>query len=127
MGPIGTIFAPFSFFGPQWSGPQRKERFMNMRRLTGISLIALMCVTAIAVAAPQADSKFVSGTISRVDTTGKTLVVKQSSGDEVTVYWNDGTTVSGDLREGQPVRVEVKEQDGKTWATSIQVQAKKPY
>lgn len=98
-----------------------------MRKLAGISLIALMCITAIAAAAPQTDSKTVSGTISRVDMTGKMLVVKQTSGDEVTVYWNDGTTVSGDLREGQPVRVETKEQDGKTWATTIQVQAKKPY
>jgi cold shock CspA family protein len=102
-----------------------------MRRLAGISLIALLCISAIAAAVPQTDAKTdaktVSGTISRVDTTGKMLIVKQASGDEVTVYWNERTAVSGDLREGQPVRVEVKEQDGKTWATSIQVQAKKPY
>jgi hypothetical protein len=98
-----------------------------MKRLAGISLIALMCVTAVAAAAPQTELKTVSGTISNLDTTGKSLVVKQSSGEEVTVYWNDGTTVSGDLREGQQVRVETKEQGGKTWAMSIQVQAKKPY
>jgi hypothetical protein len=84
-------------------------------------------VTAIAAAAPQTELKTVSGTISSLDTTGKSLVIKQSSGEEVTVYWNDGTTVSGDLREGQQVRVETKEQDGQIWAMSIQVQAKKPY
>ena len=98
-----------------------------MKRLAGISLIALMCITTLALAAPQMESKSFSGTISRVDTTGKVLVVKQSSGDEVTVYWNDATTVSGDLQEGQQVRVETRDQDGKTWATTIQVQAKKPY
>ena len=98
-----------------------------MRRLAGISLIALLCISAVAAAAPPSDSKTVSGTISSVDMTGKSLVIKQSSGSDVTVYWNEGTTVSGDLREGQQVRVETKEQDGKTWATAIQVQAKKPY
>jgi hypothetical protein len=100
------------------------------KRFVAISAIALVCLATLAVAAPdqsRTDSKTVSGVISRVDMASKSLVVKDASGAEVTVFWNDATRVSGDLREGSAVRMETKDQDGKTWATSIDVQAKKPY
>jgi hypothetical protein len=98
-----------------------------MKRPAAISLIALICVAAIAAAVSQSDLKTVSGTVASLNSTDKSLVVKQASGDEVTVYWNGATTVSGDLREGQQVKVEARDQEGKTWATSIQVLTKKPY
>ncbi len=100
------------------------------KRLVAMSAIALVCLATLAVAAPdpsRSESKTISGVISHVDMTAKSLVVKDSSGNEVTVFWNDATRVSGDLREGSNVRVETKDQDGKTWATSIDVSAKKPY
>lgn len=101
------------------------------KRLAAISAIALICLATLAVAAPdpsQGDSKTVTGVITRVDMTAKSMVVKDASGAEVTVYWNDATKVSGgDLREGSSVRIGTREQDGKTFATSIDVQAKKPY
>ena len=102
-----------------------------MKRLAAIGAIALICMAAVAVAAPSSsdksgDARIVTGTISRLDLTQKVMVVKEDASNEVTVYWKDGTSVPSDLREGQQVRVETKEQDGKTWATSIQV-TKKPY
>jgi hypothetical protein len=102
-----------------------------MKRLAAIGAIALICIAAVAVATPSGDNKggdtkSVTGTVSRLDLTQKMMVVKDAANNEITVYWKDGTNVPSDLREGQQVRVETKEQDGKTWATSIEV-AKKPY
>jgi hypothetical protein len=96
-----------------------------MKRLVAISAIALICLSAVAIAG--GDTKSVTGTIASVDMTAKSMVIRDDKGKDVTVFWKDDTAVSGELREGQPVRVDCKEQDGKTWATSIQVQAKKPY
>jgi hypothetical protein len=100
------------------------------RKLVGLSAIALVCLATLAVAAPDPssnDSKSITGTISRVDMNSKTMVVKDASGNEITVYWNEATKVTGEPREGSQVRVDTREQDGKTWATTIDVQAKKPY
>jgi len=100
------------------------------KRMLAASAIALVCLATLAVAAPDpsaSDSKTISGVISKVDMAGKSMVIKDASGNDVTVFWNDATRVSGDLREGSSVKVETKAQDGKTWATSIDVQAKKPY
>ncbi len=100
------------------------------KRLAGISVVAIVCLATLALAAPdpsRTDSKTVTGVISQVDLTAKSMVVKESSGTEVTVFWNDATRVTGDLREGSAVKVTAKEEGGKTWATSIDVQAKKPY
>jgi hypothetical protein len=99
-------------------------------RLVALSAIAIMCLATLAVAAPdpsQSDTKTISGVISRVDMNGKTMVVKDASGNEITVYWNEATRVTGEPREGSSVTVQTKEQDGKTWATAINVSAKKPY
>jgi ABC-type Fe3+-hydroxamate transport system substrate-binding protein len=109
--------------------PRRKEIRMH-KRFVALSAIALVCLATLAVAAPdpsQSDSKSISGVITRVDMNSKTMVVKDASGNEVTVYWNEATKVTGEPREGSSVRVDTREQDGKTWATTIDVQAKKPY
>lgn len=98
-----------------------------MRKVAAIMAIAVVCLAAVAVAAPE--TRAVVGTITRIDNPSKSMVVKDASGTETTVYWNDGSKVDGgELREGSTVKVEIKDQDGKTVATSIQVQTpKKPY
>jgi photosystem II stability/assembly factor-like uncharacterized protein len=100
-----------------------------MKRVLAVCAVAVLCLSAIAVAAPDDNPKTdttLSGTISRVDMAGKSMVVKDSAGKETTVYWTDSTTVDGgELREGTPVKLSVTDKDGKTWANSIQV-AKKP-
>ena len=97
-----------------------------MRKVAAIMAIAVVCLAAVAVAAP--DTKTIVGTITSIDNASKSMVVKDTAGTETTVYWNDASKVAGgELREGSTVKVDVKDQDGKSFATSIQVQAKKPY
>ena len=99
---------------------------MVRNRWAALAAIALVCVAAVAIAAPE--TKTIVGTISSVDNTQRSMVVKDSGGNETTVYWNESARVMGDLKEGAAVRVDAKDQDGKTWAVSIQVQpTKKPY
>lgn len=73
-------------------------------------------------------TKSIRGTITQVDTNQKMFAVKDESGKQVTVYWNDGTRVSGgELKEGATVTLQATEQGAKTVATSIQVRTKKSY
>jgi hypothetical protein len=90
--------------------------------------IAVVCLAAVAVAAPDTN-KTIIGTITKIDNAAKSMVVKDTSGTETTIYWNEGSKVDGgELREGSTVKVDTKDQDGKTMATNIQVQQpKKPY
>jgi hypothetical protein len=100
-----------------------------MKRAIAVCAVALICLSALAVAAPDNPKDLsISGTISRVDTAGKSMVVKDSAGKETTVYWTDSTSINGgELREGTPVKVSVTEKDGKTWANSIEVAQKPAY
>jgi hypothetical protein len=123
------LLLPIPYRDRNVRSPKRKE-FEMRKRFVALSAIVLVCLATLAVAAPdpsRSESKTITGVISHVDMNAKTVTVKDSSGTEVTVYMNDATKVSGDLREGSNVRVETKDQDGKTWATSIDVSAKKPY
>ena len=76
---------------------------------------------------PQEQGKAVTGTITSIDNTAKMFVIRDDSGQSVTVYWNDATRVSGDLKEGATVSVLTSDQGGKTVATTIQVRTKKSY
>ena len=69
------------------------------------------------------------GTVSSVDQSGKSFIVKDNAtGKEVTVYWDSSTKVVGDLKPGSTVSVQTTDEGGKVMATSIDVQsAKKPY
>jgi hypothetical protein len=75
----------------------------------------------------QAAAKAVRGTVSQLDLPNKTMVVKESDGQEITVRWDDSTRMGGDLKEGATVSVETARKGGETIATSIMVDAKKAY
>jgi Cu/Ag efflux protein CusF len=108
-----------------------------MRKFLALSLVLGLALSAVAVAqdasqsgqqkSQPAQAKSVSGTITQVDNNAKMFVVKDESGQLVTVYWNDATRVTGDLKEGATVSLQTTEQDGKTVATSVQVRTKKSY
>jgi len=100
-----------------------------MKKALGVALAAVIVLSAVAMATQTATAdKAISGTISRLDTAQKSMVIKDTSGKEVTVFWDDATRVAGgELREGSQVEVQAKDQDGKTFATSIQIRATKPY
>jgi hypothetical protein len=77
---------------------------------------------------PQATSgKSLTGTITSIDNNQKMFIVRDDAGQTVTVYWNDATRVSGDLKEGATVSVQTNDEGGKTLATTIQVRTKKSY
>src|SRR5262245_41362063 len=102
--------------------PKRKEDRMRTRMVAAWWAVASGCVGTLAVATPgpsQSDTKSVTGVVSQVDMNAKSMVIKDATGNEVTVYWNEATKVNGDLREGSTVKIDTREQDGKTWATSI--------
>ena len=69
------------------------------------------------------------GSITSVDNTAKSFVMKdEASGKEVTVFWTGSTKLNGDLKVGSTVSVETSDQGGRTVATSIDASsAKKPY
>jgi hypothetical protein len=102
-----------------------------MKKALGVALAAVIVLSAVAMAnqSTQATAdKSISGTISRLDTAAKSMVIKDTTGKEVTVFWDDATRVNGgELREGSQVEVKAKDQDGKNFATSIQIRATKPY
>jgi len=77
----------------------------------------------------QAQASTVRGTVSSVDQSGKSFVVKdEASGKEVTVFWDSSTKVNGDLKPGSMVSLQTTDQGGKMMATSIDIKsAKKPY
>ena len=61
-----------------------------MRKLAALSVAALLVLSAVALAEGSNDRTIV-GTVSHVDATAKSMVVKDSTGTNVTVYWNDST------------------------------------
>ena len=107
-----------------------------MRKLLVLALAAAFAVSGAAIASAQSaqpapsqqgSMKSIRGTISSVDNTAKSLVLKDGDGKEQTIFWTDATRLSGELAEGASVALQTIQQDGKTVATSIQVSAKKAY
>jgi Cu/Ag efflux protein CusF len=98
-----------------------------MKKAFAASMALLVCLSAIALAANDTDKgmqgKNLQGTITKVDATAKVLTIRENSGNETTVYWDESTRVSGDLKEGSSVELTASEKDGKRLATSINVKA----
>ena len=61
------------------------------------------------------------GTISRLDSAAKLMVVKLSDSREMKIYWTDATRIEGTLKEGERVRAQASFRDGKAWATSMRI------
>lgn len=95
-----------------------------MKKVIGLSVVAILCLAFVAVAGgdkKMAGSK-VEGTISKLDTAGKMMTVKDSAGKETDFYWNDSTRVEGgELKEGATVHLKAAEKDGKMWASWVHV------
>ncbi len=88
-----------------------------MRKVLTLGVVLAFCA-AIGLAH---GAKATEGTITKLDTAGKSMVVKTADGKEITVYWNDATKVQGTLKEGETVHLKTAEKDGKTWATWVHV------
>ena len=86
-----------------------------MKKVWVLALTAVLVLAASAIALPQdasksqdnpsaSSSKSLRGTVSSVDNSAKSFVVKDASGTETTVFWNDSTRLSGELAPGATVR-----------------------
>jgi hypothetical protein len=96
-----------------------------MRRIGTASILA-MAFSALLSGAPANKAKVhgysLSGTVSSVDQSRKTFVVKNSAGRNTTLYWTSATTiVGGELKAGGKVTLRYLDKDGKHIATSVVV------
>jgi Cu/Ag efflux protein CusF len=96
-----------------------------MKKVSAIAMALMLCLSVIALAdqpnpsTSQAMGKKMEGTITKVDAANKTLTIRENSGTEVTVFWDESTQQNGDLKEGASVRLEFADRDGRKVATSI--------
>ena len=97
-----------------------------MKKILALSVVVALCtVVMLAGDEKMGDKKMGKmneGTISKMDMAGKMMMVKDATGKESSVYWNDATKVSGDeMKEGALVHWMGMEKDGKMWATKVHV------
>ncbi len=110
------------------------------RALLSVALVSAFALATTALAQdssstssdPQKSSRSsmsLHGTITSVDNTNRSFVVKDdATGKETTVFWDSTTKLNGDLKVGSMATVQSSQSSGRTTATSVEVQsAKKPY
>lgn len=111
-----------------------------MRMISALALAAVLSLPIAAAAQdrpavpPRAPSSDVSpvesihGTIVGVNERARLVTVRDDAGQVVTVRWTEFTRQAGDhIRVGNVVWLDMIEQSGRPTATSITIQAAKPY
>lgn len=96
-----------------------------MKKVLALAVVAVFCAV-VGLAGQHVDGTGVSGTITKVDMTAKSMVVKTADGKDTTIYWNDATKVQGTPKEGEMVHVKTMDKDGKAWATWVHVGKMEP-
>jgi hypothetical protein len=93
------------------------------KKILALSVVAVLCaVVTLAGDEKKPMGKMNEGAITKMDMAGKMMMVKDATGKETAVYWNDTTKVSGDeMKEGSMVHWAGVEKDGKMWATKVHV------
>lgn len=95
-----------------------------MKKVLGIAVAAMLCVSLVALAGGDKGAGKMGGTISTLDTAQKMLVVKDKDGKDWTLYWTDATKVEGgELKVGEMVHFKATEKEGKMWADWLHVGA----
>jgi hypothetical protein len=125
----GPVHAEF-IFGPIASSTRRNDAPTNqeefMKKVLALAAVLGFCAAIGLANAGHGKGHATEATITKLDTAGKSMVVKTADGKEMTIYWNDATKVSGgELKEGETVHFTSTSKDGKTWATSVHVGAMK--
>jgi hypothetical protein len=92
-----------------------------MKRFLAIAIVLGVALSSIALAGDdKMGDKPMSGTITKVDDAQKMMMVKDKSGKEWSIYWNDSTKVEGGApKEGAMVWFKATEKDGKMWASWV--------
>ena len=98
-----------------------------MKRFLAIAIVLGVALSSIALAGDdKMGDKTMSGSITKVDGDQKMMMVKDKSGKEWSIYWNDSTKVEGGApKEGATVWFKAAEKDGKMWATWVKTEAAK--
>ncbi len=96
------------------------------KKILALSVVAVLCAVVGLAGEKMVEKKPMGkmneGTITKMDMAGKMMMVKDATGKETSVYWNDATKVSGDeMKEGSMVQWAGMEKDGKMWATKVHV------
>ncbi len=91
-----------------------------MKKALALGLMLVFCA-AVGLANHDTMGKATEATITKLDMSGKSMVVKTADGKDMTIYWDDTTKVQGTLKEGETVHVKTSDKDGKTWATWVHV------
>jgi hypothetical protein len=93
-----------------------------------LSVAFLILAASIAVAGTQkiaSHGKAAHGTVSSLDTAGKTFVLKSGT-KETKVSWSDATAITGgELKDGEQVEIRTVEKNGAHMATAIQIEPMK--
>lgn len=95
-----------------------------MRKALLLSVVLVFCA-ALGLASAGDKGGATEATITKLDMSSKSMVVKTTGGQEMTVYWDESTKLEGTLKEGETVHVKTAEKDGKTLATWVHVGAMK--
>jgi hypothetical protein len=105
-----------------------------MKRALTLSLALLFCTGAVLLAddtmkkddtmksgsaMQPAKMMTAKGTITKMDKGGKTMTVKNAKGKEMTMYWDDSTKVTGDMKEGSMATVHYMMSGGKMMAHQV--------
>jgi len=98
-----------------------------MKKVLALAVALGFCAAIGLAGGGDHKGKSTEATITKLDSAGKSMVVKTTDGKEMTIYWNDDTKLQGTLKEGETIHVKTADKDGKTFATWVHVGAmKKP-
>jgi hypothetical protein len=96
--------------------------------MSKIGIVSVLAVALTAVLSGDSPNKAkthgysLSGTVSSVDESRKTFVVKNAAGKDTTLVWTAATTViGGRLKAGEKVTLRYLNKDGKHIATSVSI------
>ncbi len=87
-------------------------------------VVALICVAGLAAAAPAAPDRALNaaGTITKLQSSERTLIVTLADGSEARFLWNADTKINGVLSPGAKVTIRYGvEADGRNLAQQISV------
>jgi hypothetical protein len=105
--------------------PSKGERVMKkVVRLTVLAFLLAIGLASVSSAKGNSANHAIamSGTVSSVDQTAKSFLLKAKDGKETPISWTAATKVrGGELKEGERVNVSVFAKDGKNIATSIRI------
>jgi YD repeat-containing protein len=92
-----------------------------MRKIAALSVILVLVLSGTALAGGD---KTHEAAITKVDSAGKVMTVKDKSGKETEIYWTDSTKLAGKaMAEGETVHYKAKMENGKLTAYWVHVGA----